>query len=898
MGPAIQSFGECFQSLTGRSAYPWQLSLAESPQCCDRLVRIPTGFGKTLGVLAAWLYHRVVRGDDAWPRRLVWTLPMRVLVEQTEREVRSALARLGLLWTPTEPHAGKVGVHALMGGSDAGEWHLFPEECAVLIGTQDMLLSRAMNRGYGAARARWPAEFGLLSQDVLWVLDEVQLMDVGLATAAQLASFRHADQLQRRELRPAVTWAMSATLQREWLKKSPDTVAWESGLLDVELGQTDRQADLWANTTKPLHVMQASTPRELAAQVARKHGNLPGEAPLTLVVANTVDRAREIFLALRDELGAGDCAKLHLLHSRFRGKERQAWDEGLLGPRAPRQSRIVVATQVIEAGVDLSADLLFTELCPWPSLIQRWGRLARRGGSGEAYVIGLDIKAQAAPYDPVALEAAWGALKELRDVSPRELAVFEGGKPGLLAALYPYDPSQVLLKDELDELFDTTPDLSGADLDVSRYIRSGDERDLGVFWVERPQDAQGRSMPPDATVRPTRAGTCAVPFQRARDWLCGKKTGAGEPQRLKEGVGAWVWDYLDGAWRKAQRKDLWPGQTVLVDATVGGYDLHLGWDGESTTSVPVVDPVRASTQEMADAAQDRESLSEAAWQTVGFHGGAVANEVGRITTGLLDERLVRILMLAARWHDLGKAHPAFQGAIGGLGRPARRDLAKAPQAVWRHGRSMYTIPAEEGARAEEVRPGFRHELASTLALFAVLQRGAPPEHPSRLGNLADLVSGAGPVACVAPESLGSLEREVLDLSADDFDLLAFLVCSHHGKLRMRLHGSPADQAARLPGGRVPLRGVCDGDVLPATGLLTADGVVQSLPDLKLSLEPAILGLSPSTGRSWAERVDGLARRHGLFALAWMEAVLRAADVRASRDHSLVDPALKDLGQAV
>jgi CRISPR-associated endonuclease/helicase Cas3 len=168
----------------------WQVALAGDDEPRSRLVRIPTGYGKTLGVLAAWAYHRLERNDERWPRRLVWTLPMRVLVEQTADEVRQCLERLELLWQPGADHRGKVGVHLLMGGADAGgEWNLYPEECAVFVATQDMALSRALNRGYASPRARWPMELGLLSHDVLWVLDEVQLMDVGLATTAQLQSF-------------------------------------------------------------------------------------------------------------------------------------------------------------------------------------------------------------------------------------------------------------------------------------------------------------------------------------------------------------------------------------------------------------------------------------------------------------------------------------------------------------------------------------------------------------------------------------------------------------------------------------------------------------------------------------------------------------------------------------
>ena len=201
----------------------WQRELAGPPACGNRLIRVPTGFGKTLGVLAVWLWHRVRLQDGDWPRRLVWCLPMRVLVEQTESEVRSALHRLDVLWDGQREHDGKVGVHLLMGGANAGQWHLYPECDAVLIGTQDMLLSRALNRGYASPRARWPMEFGLLNQDALWVMDEVQLMDVGLATSGQLQVFRGEDQAAGKSLRPCFTWWMSATLQRAWLEKSPDT---------------------------------------------------------------------------------------------------------------------------------------------------------------------------------------------------------------------------------------------------------------------------------------------------------------------------------------------------------------------------------------------------------------------------------------------------------------------------------------------------------------------------------------------------------------------------------------------------------------------------------------------------------------------------------------------------
>src|SRR5690606_15431559 len=127
---------------------------------------------------------------DTWPRRLVICLPMRTLVEQTFGEAAKWLDAHQLRWDGKSSHRGKVGLHLLMGGADAGEWDIHPEADAILIGTQDMLLSRALNRGYGMARARWPMHFGLLNNDALWVLDETQLMGVGVRTSAQLEGLR------------------------------------------------------------------------------------------------------------------------------------------------------------------------------------------------------------------------------------------------------------------------------------------------------------------------------------------------------------------------------------------------------------------------------------------------------------------------------------------------------------------------------------------------------------------------------------------------------------------------------------------------------------------------------------------------------------------------------------
>jgi CRISPR-associated endonuclease/helicase Cas3 len=182
----------------------------------------------------------------------------------------------------------------------------------------------------------------------------------------------------------------------------------------------------------------------------------------------------------------------------------------------------------------------------------------------------------------------------------------------------------------------------------------------------------------------------------------------------------------------------------------------------------------------------------------------------------------------------------------------------------------------------ERRRGFRHELASTLALFDVLRRHRPV-HPALLGPWGTLFGAAGLPAqsqAVAQNSPNVLEQEVLALSGDEFDLLAYLICSHHGKVRFSWHAAPADQEAADPVLRI--RGVRDGDVLPPLLLLTTAREAVMLPASVMSLAPAASGISRLTGLSWAARALRLLQMHGPYKLAYLEALLRVADQRVSK----------------
>lgn len=92
-----------------------------------------------------------------------------------------------------------------------------------------------------------------------------------------------------------------------------------------------------------------------------------------LIIVNTVSRAIKLFEILKEVLEnqneRGD--RVVLIHSRFAMKDRQKREEEI------DSARILIATQVAEVSLDISFDILFTEIAPIPALIQRFGRVNR-----------------------------------------------------------------------------------------------------------------------------------------------------------------------------------------------------------------------------------------------------------------------------------------------------------------------------------------------------------------------------------------------------------------------------------------------------------------------------------------------------------------------------------------
>jgi CRISPR-associated endonuclease/helicase Cas3 len=491
----------------------------------------------------------------------------------------------------------------------------------------------------------------------------------------------------------------------------------------VTLSDADHSSGLAARlgATRRIEELDVADPAKpwptIAEALAERHR--PGT--LTLAVLNTVDSARSLHRELNK---SNPEAELVLLHSRFRPADRSAAVSAGLAPiSADGPGRIVVSTQVVEAGVDISASTLVTEAAPWPSVVQRAGRCNRDGRDARASFLWYAPR-QSAPYPEPDVAAA---VDELRSLGGESVTSSDLGSRGVPTTreIHP-----VLRLVDVLGVWDSLPDLSGNDLDVSRFIRDSDDLDVEVAWREISDHQHPVLDVPGASER------CPVPVAELRRFL------------RQKGRRAWIPDLLDETWQPLSDRDVRPGLVVVLDRQGGGYTTDAGWDPTSRKPVPVVETAPDAVD--AEETIDSDTLSYSRWVTLEQHLRDTEDEVRRLTALLnphgCHPSILEAAAIAGRLHDIGKAHPSFQEMLVATedeaARPSR--LAEGPWAKSKKGRGSLNK-----------RRYFRHELAGALALL----------------------DGAG---------------EALHGSAEA-DLVRYLVAAHHGIVRLGFRPLPNER---------------------------------------------------------------------------------------------------------
>lgn len=380
--------------------FPWQEELlawfgrGEIPEALD----IPTGLGKT-AVMAVWLVARACGAQI--PRRLVYIVDRRAVVDQATEEAH----RLRKV-VEDNPHLKRqLGLHgdrslpiSTLRGQfvDNREWLDDPAAPAIIVGTVDMIGSRLLFEGYGVSPKMRPYHAGLLGADALFVLDEAHLVppfEHLMRSVTTDTAVHSGDDQCRKSVPPLRVLALSATGRTRG-----DRVM---GLTERDLGHREVSKRLTAR--KSLRIETPDSNTTLEEELASRAWGFAEEgkkAVRVLVYADSRKVAKKAKKAVEEratrDRRSGTVAvdiETELFVGGRRVFERESAKERLkklgfiAGSPTPRDVPVFLfATSAGEVGVDLDADHMVCDLVAWERMVQRLGRVNRRG-DGDARVV-------------------------------------------------------------------------------------------------------------------------------------------------------------------------------------------------------------------------------------------------------------------------------------------------------------------------------------------------------------------------------------------------------------------------------------------------------------------------------------------------------------------------------
>lgn len=233
-----------------------------------------------------------------------------------------------------------------------------------------------------------------------------------------------------------------------------------------------------------------------------------------VVIVNTVQRAQDLYVSLKAQLGAE--TELMLFHARFPADERGVRERAVLekfGQYATRPERaLLIATQVVEQSLDIDFDFMISDLAPVDLLLQRAGRLHRheRGRPEDhrrPHLIVAGFRQERLPelkqtawgyvYDPYVLYRTWAIA------GPKPLWNLPADIDVLVQEVYANDPFEA---EERDEYLKTLDQAFGKHLAVlqeqrqhARNVALDAEADAASAYLSKPRaneegEGEGRQV--------------------------------------------------------------------------------------------------------------------------------------------------------------------------------------------------------------------------------------------------------------------------------------------------------------------------------------------------------------------------------------------------------------------
>jgi CRISPR-associated endonuclease/helicase Cas3 len=739
-------FDTAFKELTGNRPFPWQRDLYENwfskgqfPDACT----LPTGLGKT-AVVAIWLIA-LSNAPKRLPRRLVYVVNRRTVVDQTTAEAEKLRHKAADACVPVPAISTLRGQFA-----DNQEWSADPSRPAIIVGTVDMIGSRLLFSGYGVGFKSRPLHAGFLGQDALLVHDEAHLEPAFQDLIVKIQQEQHEKE------RADVPWPKLRVMELTATSRGQGKVF---GLSDR--GRAEPEVQKRIEAKKAIHLHEIEDEKKLAEAIADLALEHKDSGRAVLVFVRKVDDVDRVVKKLPK--GTSEQLTGTLRGLERDGLVKKPIFQRFL-PEANREENVtpaegavyLVCTSAGEVGVNISADHLVCDLSTFDSMAQRFGRVNRFGKRDDTRIDVVypmefeddDLDTQRkktlallrqlhgdgspAALDALDLEARVAAFAPRPAILPTSDILFDawalttirGKLPGrpmvepYLHGISGWEPPQthVAWREEVEEIpGDLLEDHEPQDL-LEDYPLKPHEllRDVSRRVFDRlkkiaaPADTPVWIISADDTVQVT---TLAELKDKGQEGIEQKTV------LLPPAAGGLEGGMLVGHSEKANdvADELFDGQGRRRRVRVWAHDEDLEGKTEDMRLVRRIDlPASGEDEDEAgrswlwferpldgDTDGSKAYKKPVLWKV---HTKDVTENANNYLKGLpLTQELKDAIVLAAKWHDLGKRRKLFQTILGNFAYP-KIELAKS---------------GKKGGRVAET---YRHEFGSLIDVLDERQR--------------------------------------------------------------------------------------------------------------------------------------------------------------------------------
>ena len=379
----------------------------------------PTGSGKTEGAIA-WGLNQL-NTPDGLKGKILYVLPIQVLTNSIYKRLSVYFGedKVGLL------HSGALlyQVYSRVESEESEQYD--PEELKpteeeretyslnrmmfrpIMVATVDQLLMLAFN-----GNKRWSVVMGELMGGAI-IFDEVHAFDGHMLALLERVA---------REMRHYTKMLfMSATMPKSLQSFLSSLVALQGNEHIIE----DRTLMSHARNNFELRKKDLLKKEKIDNGIIEEIRSHIEDKKRIAIVCNTVQTAQKVYKQVKSDLtDLLNNEEILCIHSRFIAKDRREKEKRLEKDKSKKREqqtwpRLLVSTQVIECGMDIDYDVLYTEGAPLEALIQRAGRINRERGKnlGTVYIYQQDRTSEKF-YPPEMTKKALDVLKKEIDPTP------------------------------------------------------------------------------------------------------------------------------------------------------------------------------------------------------------------------------------------------------------------------------------------------------------------------------------------------------------------------------------------------------------------------------------------------------------------------------------------------